>query len=469
MPHSEVTTSAPASQDLIAAIVKSQRDFFSAGTSRDVEWRKSQLRLLKKVIKSKEADISAALRADLGKSEFEAFTSEIGFLYEEINVALRNLDDWAAPRHVSTPIVIAPARSYVRYEPLGVVLVIAPWNYPFHLAMAPLVTAIAAGNCVVVKPSEISANTSRVIAEVIREAFRPGFVACVNGGQDVSTELLKQRFDHIFFTGGSAVGRVVMRAAAEYLTPVTLELGGKSPCFVDATTDLKVAARRIVWGKFFNAGQTCVAPDYLLVEEKIEENLVRHMKAAIRDFYGIDPMQSPDFGRIVNERHFDRLVSLLQGAQVLCGGNHDRASRYFSPTLVSAPEDSHLLMQEEIFGPILPVKTWRTVEEARSFIEARQKPLALYCFTRDEEIRAMLVDGVSFGGGCVNSTLVHLANPELPFGGVGESGMGRYHGRDGFLTFSHQKSIVDAALRPDIPLKYPPYAGRLKWLKALVR
>ncbi|MEY4630079.1 MAG: hypothetical protein RIQ81_199 [Pseudomonadota bacterium] len=455
--------------DSIAGTVKSLREFFATGATRDVDWRKAQLRQLKKTIKAHEPAINEALRADLGKSEFESFTSEIGFLYEEINVALRSLDEWAAPRHVPTPIVITPARSYVRMEPLGVVLVIATWNYPFHIAIAPLVAAISAGNCVVVKPSEVSSRTSEVVAAVIREAFLPGFVSCAQGGPEVTTKLLNERFDHIFFTGSTAIGRIVMRAAAEHLTPVTLELGGKSPCFVDASTDLKVAAKRIVWGKFFNAGQTCVAPDYLLVEQRAFEPLMRHMKTAIREFYGEDPARSPDYGRIINEKHFQRLESYLDGTKLIAGGVRDRASRYFGPTLVEAPADSHAIMQEEIFGPILPVKTWVSLAEARTAIESRPRPLAFYCFTRDEETRIALMEGLSFGGGCINSTLIHLANPDLPFGGVGDSGMGRYHGRDGFLTFSHQKAIVDAALRPDIPLKYPPYAGRLKWLKALVR
>ncbi|NDE13424.1 aldehyde dehydrogenase [bacterium] len=453
----------------IPDLIRGHREFFASGATRDIEWRKSQLRTLKAVIKSKEARISEALRADLGKSDFEAFTSEIGFLYEEINVAVRELDDWAAPRHVPTPIFIAPARSYVRHEPLGVVLVIAPWNYPFHLAIAPLVAAIAAGNCAVVKPSELAVRTSDIVAEVIRDAFMPGFVSAVTGGVEISTALLKERFDHIFFTGGTAIGRVVMRAAAEHLTPVTLELGGKSPCIVDASTDLKVAARRIVWGKFFNAGQTCVAPDYLLVENRAVQTLVRHMRTAIRDFFGDDPSKSPDYGRIINHRHFERLEGYLTDAQILLGGDRNKDSLYFAPTLLDAPSNDSLVMQDEIFGPLLPVKTWTRPEEAKAEIESRSRPLAFYCFTRDEDVRDYFIDGISFGGGCVNNTLVHLANPSLPFGGVGDSGMGRYHGRDGFLTFSHQKAIVDSALRPDIPLKYPPYKGRLKWLKALIR
>jgi acyl-CoA reductase-like NAD-dependent aldehyde dehydrogenase len=453
----------------IPELVRGHREFFASGATREIEWRKAQLKTLKAVIKSKEARITEALRADLGKSDFEAFTSEIGFLYEEINVAVRELDEWAAPRHVPTPIFIAPARSYVRHEPLGVVLVIAPWNYPFHLAIAPLVAAIAAGNCAVVKPSELAVKTSAIVAEVIRDAFMPGFVSTVLGGVEASTALLRERFDHIFFTGGTAIGRVVMRAAAEHLTPVTLELGGKSPCVVDGSTDLKVAARRIVWGKFFNAGQTCVAPDYLLVESRAVQTLVRHMRTAVRDFFGEDPSKSPDYGRIINHRHFERLEGYLDGARILLGGERDKESLYFAPTLIDDPGNDSPVMHDEIFGPLLPVKTWTKPEEAKAQIESRSRPLAFYCFTRDDDLREYFMDGISFGGGCVNNTLVHLANPNLPFGGVGDSGMGRYHGRDGFLTFSHQKAIVDSALLPDIPLKYPPYKGRLKWLKALVR
>ena len=453
----------------ISEILRGHREFFATATTRDLDWRRQQLRALKAVIKAKEAKIMAALHADLGKGDFEAYTSEIGFLYEEISHAIRELDEWAAPRHVPTPIFLAPARSYVRPEPLGVGLVMAPWNYPFQLALAPLVAAIAAGNCVVVKPSEISAKTADVVAEVIREAFTPSFVSVVLGGVEASTELLKQRFDHIFFTGGAAVGRVVLRAAAEHLTPVTLELGGKSPCVVDATTDLKVAARRIVWGKFFNAGQTCVAPDYLLVEARAAEALVRHMRAAVRDFFGEDPSASPDYGRIINDRHFARLEGFLDNTKILHGGERKRDSLYFAPTLIDAPDNKSPAMLEEIFGPILPIKTWTHAAEAKAEIESRSRPLAFYCFTRDDDMRDFFMEGISFGGGCINNTLVHLANPHLPFGGVGESGMGRYHGRDGFMAFSHQKSIVDSALRPDIPLKYPPYKGRLKWIRAFVR
>jgi len=454
---------------ILPGILRAHREFFATGMTRDIEWRKSQLKKLKSVIKSKEAKINTALFADLGKGEFESYTSEIGFLYEEINVAMRNLDEWAAPRHVPTPLFIAPARSYIRHEPLGVVLVIAPWNYPFHLAIAPLVAAIAAGNCAVVKPSELAVKTADIVAEVIREAFLPGFVSTILGGIEASTALLKERFDHIFFTGGTAVGRVVMRAAAEHLTPVTLELGGKSPCVVDASTDLKVAARRIVWGKFFNAGQTCVAPDYLLVESRASEALVRHMRNAIRDFFGDDPSKSPDYGRIINANHFSRLERYVDGAKVLTGGQCNKDTLYFAPTLIEAPGNESPVMQDEIFGPVLPIKTWVKPEEAKADIESRSRPLAFYCFTRDDDMRDYFMDGISFGGGCINNTLVHLANPHLPFGGVGDSGMGRYHGRDGFLAFSHQKAIVDSGLRPDIPLKYPPYKGRLKWIKALIR
>ena len=453
----------------VSGTLRGHREFFATGMTRDAQWRKAQLKALKSAIKANEAKISAALHADLGKGDFEAYTSEIGFLYEEINVAIRDLDEWAAPRHVPTPLFIAPARSYVRYEPLGVVLIIAPWNYPFHLAFAPLVAAIAAGNCAVVKPSELAPNTAAIVADVVREAFMPGFVSAILGGVEVSTSLLKERFDHIFFTGGIAVGRIVMRAAAEHLTPVTLELGGKSPCVVDASTDLKVAARRIVWGKFFNAGQTCVAPDYLLVEHRAVDTLVRHMRTAVRDFFGEDPSKSPDYGRIINEHHFSRLERYLDGTKVLIGGQCSKASLYFAPTMIEAPGNDFSVMQDEIFGPVLPIKTWIKPEEAKAEIESRSRPLAFYCFTRDDDLREYFMDGISFGGGCINTTLVHLANPHLPFGGVGDSGMGRYHGRDGFLAFSHQKAIVDASLRPDIPLKYPPYKGRLKWIKAIIR
>lgn len=445
------------------------REFFATGVTRDIEWRKSQIRGLKSTIKKHESAIMDALRQDLGKSAFESYTSEVGFLYEEINVALRELDDWANPRHVSTPVFIAPARSYVLLEPVGTVLVVAPWNYPFHLVFAPLVAAIAAGNCVVVKPSELSPHTSSVVEQVIKEAFLPGHVSVITGAAVVSTALLEERFDHIFFTGSTAVGRLVMQAAAKNLTPVTLELGGKSPCIVDASTNLKVAARRIVWGKFYNAGQTCVAPDYLLIEAGIRDQFLEYAKGAIRDFFGHDPSKSEDYGRIINVRHFERLEQYLSGATLITGGQVEKSTRYIAPTLIEAPSEDLPVMQEEIFGPILPVKCWNQPQEAFDVIASRPKPLALYCFSSNDETRDLFMKGLSFGGGCINNTLVHLANPDLPFGGIGDSGIGRYHGRYGFETFSHRKSVVEAAIFPDIPLKYPPYKGRLKWIRALVR
>lgn len=326
------------------------REFFGTGVTRDIEWRKSQIRRLKSTIKKHESAIMDALRQDLGKSAFESYTSEVGFLYEEINVALRDMDDWAKPRHVSTPVFIAPASSYVLLEPVGTVLVVAPWNYPFHLVFAPLVAAIAAGNCVVVKPSELSPHTSLVVEQVIKEAFLPGHVSVITGAADVSTALLEERFDHIFFTGSTAVGRLVMQAAAKNLTPVTLELGGKSPCIVDASTNLKVAARRIVWGKFYNAGQTCVAPDYLLIEAGIRDPFLEYVKGAIRDFFGHDPSKSEDYGRIINTRHFERLEQYLSGAALITGGQVEKSTRYIAPTLIEAPSDDLPVMQDEILG-----------------------------------------------------------------------------------------------------------------------
>lgn len=450
-------------------IVHGHRDYFATSVTRDIEWRRSQLLTLKKTIKKYEPAIFDALQADLGKCAFEAFTSEIGFLYEEINLILRDLQAWAAPTRVPTPIFIAPASSSITSEPLGVVLIIAPWNYPFHLAIAPLIAAVAAGNCAVVKPSELSPNTSEVIAKVIRETFVPGHVSVVLGGVDASSELLTQKFDHIFFTGSTAVGKIVMESAAKHLTPVTLELGGKSPCIVDASTNLKVAARRIIWGKFYNAGQTCVAPDYLLVEQSVRDRFIVQAKAAILDFFGDDPAKSPDYGRIINVRHFERLESYLDDAAIIAGGQRNKADRYFAPTIIDAPDNNKPVMQDEIFGPILPMKTWTRPEEALVEIQSRSKPLALYCFSSNQARVDLFMNGVSFGGGCVNNTLVHLANPYLPFGGVGDSGIGRYHGRAGFEAFSHQKSIVNSALFPDIPVKYPPYKGRLKWIRALIR
>lgn len=442
----------------IAELAADQRRFFASGATRPLHYRLTQLRRLKSVMKERERELLDALKADLGKSEFEAYTSEIGFVYEEISHVLRSLSGWMRPRSVPTPLLLQPAVSRIYSQPKGPVLIIGPWNYPLQLVLAPLVGALAAGNCVVLKPSELAQATSRAIANLIANAFPAELCAVVGGGVPETTELLKEAWGHIFFTGSIPVGRVVMRAAAETLTPVTLELGGKSPCIVDETIDLEVTARRIVWGKFFNAGQTCVAPDYLLVPGGIKDRLVAAMQVQVREFFGPDPAKSPDYGRIVNDRHFERIRNLISG-RVIIGGQNDRSSRYVAPTLIDDVRISDKIMEDEIFGPILPIMAYNRLDDAFDVIKARPNPLACYVFTNSKTTERRVIEEVPFGGGCVNNALVHLANPHLPFGGIGNSGVGAYHGKHSFETFSHRKAVVKSPTFLDIKLKYPPYRG----------
>jgi aldehyde dehydrogenase (NAD+) len=425
-----------------------------------MRWRVEQLNALRRMLDEKEGEILEALALDLGKSVFEAWVSEIGFLKQEIGYTTKHLADWMQPQRVGAPIIQQPARATIVREPLGVVLIIGPWNYPLQLVLAPLIGAIAAGNCSLIKPSELAANTSALLARLIPVYLDRHAVEVVEGAVEETTALLKERFDHIFFTGGATVGRIVMRAASEYLTPVTLELGGKSPCIVDEKVDLAVAAKRIIWGKFLNAGQTCVAPDYLLVHRAVAEPLMRAMKSALTDFYGDDPRNSPDYGRIISRRHFDRLVSLMDGMDVEVGGEKDEESRYLAPTIISRPPSDSPLMSEEIFGPLLPFVVVDSIGEAIDQINARPRPLALYLFSKDKAVHETVVAETSSGGVCINDVVVHLLPHELPFGGVGESGMGAYHGRASFECFSHSKSLLNRSTKIDPRRRYPPYNRR---------
>ncbi len=453
----------------IPAIVSRQRQYFETNATRPVDFRIAQLKALKKAMKEMEPELLAALAKDLGKSDFEGYTSEVGFTYEEINHTIDHVADWARPVRVATPLLHQPSSSRIHAQPKGVTLIIGPWNYPFQLLMSPLVGALGAGNTAVLKASEIAPATAAVIAKLVEKTFKPEYVAYVEGGIPETTELLKQRFDHIFFTGSIPVGKIVMRAAAENLTPVTLELGGKSPCFVDKKVDLKVAARRIVWGKFYNAGQTCVAPDYLLVDKAVKADLMTAMKAQIKEFFGEDPQKSPDYGRIVSDRHFDRLVGMVKAGKVAFGGESDKATRYLAPTVLDDATMADKAMEDEIFGPILPVLTVDDVSHALKLAKQRPNPLACYVFTNDSDTEDRIVEELPFGGGCINNALIHLANPNLPFGGVGESGMGAYHGKDSFDVFSHRKGLVKTSTLVDVKLKYPPYAGRLSLIKKFMR
>ncbi|MDF2179168.1 aldehyde dehydrogenase family protein [Aliiglaciecola sp. CAU 1673] len=450
----------------IASTVKHLSTSFASGLTRPLAWRKTQLEQLKRLASEREEEIMAALKADLGKCQLESWTSEVGFLISEIDHAISHLGKWSKPRRVSTPIIAMPGKSYIQPDPKGVVLIIGAWNYPFQLTLAPLIPAIAAGNCALIKPSELAPNTSALIAKLIPKYLDRDAFAVVEGGVPETTEVLKQRFDHILYTGGEAVGKIVMRAAAEHLTPVTLELGGKSPCIVASDCDLEVTASRIAWAKWMNVGQTCIAPDYVLVEKAFADKLIEAIKAKLKDFYGDDPAKSSDYGRIINQRHFDRIAGYLNGVDVTYGGQMDRDARYMAPTIVLNPPKDSALMQEEIFGPILPIVPLETIEQSVAFINARHKPLALYLFTGSSQLEQQVLENTSAGSVCINDAMMFMTNAELPFGGVGNSGMGAYHGQWGFDTFSHLKAVMKRSTWFDINWRYPPFnAHKLKWLK----
>ncbi len=456
--------------DRIRGVADRLRASFESGRTRDLAWRREQLDGLIAMMKENAEALVEALQKDLGKPLIEAYTTDVAIVVGEAKEARKQLKRWTRPEKVRTPLVQQPARARVIREPLGVVLIIAPWNFPVQLLLSPLVGALAAGNCVVLKPSEITANTSALLARLVPQYLDPACIELVEGAVDETTALLEQRFDHIFYTGNGAVARVVMEAAAVHLTPVTLELGGKSPCIVDRDCDLEVTARRIAWGKFLNAGQTCVAPDYVLVHESIDEALCEKLASAVTEFYGDDPRQTDDFGRIASRHHHQRLSRLLDGGgDVVFGGESSEEERYIAPTVLrNVPADSPIL-EEEIFGPILPVLPVKDIDEAISFVREREKPLALYVFTKNPATEQRVLEQTSSGGACVNATIWHLANPNLPFGGVGPSGMGSYHGRDSFETFSHKKSVVRKSTLLDPKVMYPPYTeGKANLIKRML-
>lgn len=452
----------------IHEIYQAQRSYFASGATRPLAFRKTRLKALRKAIKRHEDDILAALHADMHKAPVEAYGSEIGLLYDEIDHVLTNLRQWMRPAPVSSPLMHYPSGSVIYREPKGLTLLIGPWNYPFQLLINPLIGAIAAGNCAILKPSEMAPATEAVIKKLITATFEPEFVAVVTGeGHVVIPELMQHRFDHIFFTGSIPVGKKILEMAAPHLSPVTLELGGKSPCIVTEGADLKTAAKRIIWGKCWNAGQTCIAPDYVLVQEKAAAKLLEHMKSAIHRFFGQNPAQSPDYARLINEKRFDAVAAYLEQGKIYAGGQTDRADKYIEPTLLTDVSFDSPVMKEEIFGPVLPVIPYQTTADAMEMIARNPYPLALYVFTNDRKTERAFIDKVAFGGGCVNNTLVHFANGELPFGGIGYSGMGRYHGRNSFNEFTHEKGVLKTATWLDVPAKYPPFKNRLKWLKML--
>jgi aldehyde dehydrogenase (NAD+) len=434
----------------------------------DIQYRKKTLVKLLDSIQSNEEALIQALYADFKKPAFEVVATETSYIEAELKYTLKNMKKWAKPKWILPSFLNFPSTDFIYSEPYGKVLIIAPWNYPYQLALSPLIAAVAAGNQVVVKPSELTPHTSAVISKIIKASFDETHVKCVEGGVEVAQALLTQRWDYIFFTGSSSVGKIVARAAAEHLTPVTLELGGKNPCIIDASADLKLAAKRIVWGKFINAGQTCIAPDYLLIAETVKETFVTYLKTEILLAFGLRPKASPDYGRIVNEKNWRRLVALLENETVLYGGDFTLEDCYISPTLVDESQLDSLVMQEEIFGPILPLISYRTEEDLRYYILHHEKPLALYVFSTNKTFAEKMITQYSFGGGCINDTLVQFTNKRLPFGGVGHSGIGAYHGAYSFALFSHHKSIVKKGNWLDIPTRYAPYHGKIKLIKKVM-
>lgn len=441
------------------------RQGFLQGTTLGVPWRRRQLDGIRAFLRENRAEILAALAMDLGKPGFEAHLTELAFVETEIAVARRNLRRWSRPRRVGLPWIVRPGRGEIQPTPLGIALILSPWNYPLQLALVPLVSALAAGNGAVLKPSELAPACSHLLAARLPSYLDGSVTAVVSGDAACAAALTALPFDKLFFTGSPSVGRRVMAAAAAHLTPLTLELGGKSPCIVDATADVAVTARRIVWGKFLNAGQTCVAPDYVLVERSREPALIAACVAAVRDFWGSNPQASRDYGRIVNPAHVDRLVALLDGATILVGGGHDRTARYLAPTIVTGIEGSHPLMREEIFGPILPILAVDSLAAAVAFVNARPSPLALYLFSRCRAAQARVVRQTRSGGVCINDVIMQLVPPKLPFGGVGASGMGACHGRAGFDAFTHFRSVLNRGTRIDPAPRYPPHAA---WIQRLL-
>lgn len=445
--------------------------FFNTHKTKNLKFRKQQLKLLSKNIKNHENELLDALYKDLGKSKVEAYATEIGMLLKSIKLMRKELKNWSKTKQTDTPLYLFPTKSYIKKEPYGTVLIIGPFNYPVQLVFEPLIGAIAAGNTAIVKPSELTPHVAIVIKDIIEDTFDEAYVSVVEGGIEETQTLLSLPFDYMFFTGSEKVGKIVYEAAARKLIPVTLELGGKSPVIVDDTANIKVASERISFGKFTNAGQTCVAPDYILVQRKVKNDLIKALKKTITEFYGENIEKSPDFGRIVNQKHFNRLNDLIQihKDNVVFGGNSSKEDLYIEPTLLDNITNDNKIMKEEIFGPILPIITYDNFDEVLEIIQSKSKPLSLYLFSEDENMTHRVVEELSFGGGAINDTLMHLANPNLPFGGVGSSGIGQYHGKYSFDTFSHMKSYTFKSTRLESSLFFPPYKGEFKYIKTFFK
>ena len=448
----------------IQTLVQKQRDFFAKGESLSIAFRKEQLQKLYSAIKTYESELIQALKIDLNKSDFEAYITEIGLVYDEIKLMLKKIDKLTKPRRMKTPIMASPAKSYVYKEPYGCVLIMSPWNYPFQLTMMPLIGAITAGNCAVIKPATDSMATTEVITKILA-VFDEEYIAVVVGHRLVTKELLENKFDYIFFTGSTTVGKLVMEKASRHLTPVTLELGGKSPCIVDETADVALSAKRIMWGKLLNAGQTCVAPDYILVHESVKDALIEQMKKYIHQFFGESPEKNADYPKIINQKHFDRLTNLIKDRKDIWGGQANAETLQIAPAIFVDASWNDTIMEDEIFGPLMPIISYTDLNSIIEKIKQRPKPLALYLFTKSKINEEKVLKHISFGGGCINDTVLHVGNHYMPFGGVGESGMGTYHGVQSFETFSHSKNILKKSLYFDVFLRYAPFKNHLALLR----
>ncbi|MDK4214363.1 aldehyde dehydrogenase [Staphylococcus warneri] len=455
----------------IDQLFENSKAFFKTHQTKDIKFRKQQLKLLSKSIKNHENEILEALQKDLGKNNVEAYATEIGILLKSIKLARKELKNWSKTKQVDTPLYLFPTKSYIKKDPYGTVLIIGPFNYPVQLTFEPLIGAIAAGNTAIIKPSELTSHVSSVIRKIVEDVYKPDYIAVVEGGIEETDHLIHLPFDYMFFTGSDKVGKIVYQAASENLVPVTLELGGKSPVIIDETANLKVASERIAFGKFTNAGQTCVAPDYILVDRKVKDDFIKALKQSLNEFYGKSIQSSPDYGRIVNHKHFNRLNELLQQhkSNIIFGGHSDESDLFIEPTIIDDIQTSDLIMQDEIFGPLLTIISYDQFDEAFEIIQSRPKPLSLYLFSEDENSTHRVLNELAFGGGAINDTLMHLANPNLPFGGVGLSGIGNYHGKYSFDTFSHDKSYTFKSTRLESSLFFPPYKGKFKYIKAFFK
>ncbi len=453
----------------IPEIILHQKLFFKNQNTKEIAFRKNTLHNLRKEILKREKDISHALFKDFRKSEFESYATEISIILAELDLAIKNIRSWAKPKTVIPTLLNFPSWSKIYKEPYGTVLILSPWNYPFQLAFSPLIGAISAGNTVVLKPSELTPNTSQIVAEITESVFDKNHVYTIQGDIEVAQELLEQRWDYIFFTGSVSVGKIIAKAAAKNLTPSTLELGGKSPCIIDSSANLKIAARRLVWGKFLNGGQTCIAPDYILIEDKIKNKFITYFKEELKIAYGENPKNSEDYPRIINNKNFHRLKNMLKDETLLIGGETDEKDLFIAPTLIDNPSLDSAVMKDEIFGPILPIISYDSEKEIDTIVSHFEKPLSFYVFTKNKVFAKKMIQNYSFGGGVLNDTIVHFANHRLPFGGVGNSGIGAYHGKESFYTFTHKKGITKRYYWLDLPIKYAPYKGKIGTIKFFLK